>query len=105
MSENYPITFEGVFVGRYKKRLILRQSKLEDLIDLFNQAIPPYDEGCLEITRINLNTGRIKFMKKITYCNELYFYKKEIKQENSNMKELKEQLKDLELYRLRWSKK
>jgi len=105
MSENSPITFEGVFVGRYKKRLILRQSNLEDLIDLFQQTIAPYDEGCLDIKRINLNTGRIKSVKKITFCNELYFHKEEKKQENPNMEELKEQLKDLALYRLRWAKK
>jgi len=105
MSENSPITYEGVFVGRYKKRLILRQSKIEDLIELFITSIAPYDEGCLDINRINLDTGRLKFVKKINFCNELYFYKKEVKQENPNMKELKEQLKDLELYRLRWSKK
>ena len=105
MSENSPITFEGAFVGRYKKSLILRQNNIEDLIDLFQQAIPPYDEGCLEITRINLDTGRIKFIKEITFCNELYFYNKKIEEEDPNLKELEEVSKDISLYRLRWSEK
>lgn len=105
MSENCPITFEGAFVGRYKKSLILRQNNIEALIDLFQQAIPPYDEGCLEITRINLNTGRIMFIKEITFCNELYFYNKKNEEDDPNLKEPKETPKDLSLYRLRWSEK
>ncbi len=94
------ITFEGMFEGRIKERLILRQNNLEDLISLFVQAISIDDEGILEITRINTRTGRITSVKTILFLNDLSLYEE-------NPKEvLMGNFRDsLNLYRLRWSKR
>ena len=94
------ITYEGLFEGKLKERLILRQNRLEDLISLFTQAIPPDDEGVLEITRINKDTGRITPVKTILFINELKLHDddpKEILMGNFR--------NSLNLYRLRWSKR
>ena len=94
------ITFEGLFEGKLKERLILRQNSLEDLISLYIQAIPSDDEGVLEITRINTKTGRITPIKTILFINELKLVEEDPKEllignfRNS-----------LNLYRLRWSKR
>ena len=94
------ITYEGLFEGKLKDRLILRQKTLEELTSLFTQAIPPEDEGVLEITRINLATGRTTVIKKILFLNELYLNEEEPKELLiGNFRE------SLNLYRLRWSKR
>ncbi len=107
MYINNSITFEGIFEGKLKKRVILRQDELEDLLSLFEKIISDDDEGILEITRINLKTGRLTPYKRIMFLNKLSFTNQEkLKEKNSQSSQSNKEynLDELSLYKLRWSK-
>ena len=77
MKEKEYITYKGVFEGKITKRMTIQRKKLDDLINLFDNNLPPNEEGVLRIYKKNLLSGEQVFIKKISIINSLFLTREE----------------------------
>ena len=77
MKEKEYISYKGVFEGKITKRMTIQRKKLDDLINLFDNNLPPNEEGVLRIYEKNLLSGEQVFIKKISIINSLFLTREE----------------------------
>jgi hypothetical protein len=77
MKEKEYVSYKGVFQGKKTKRMTIRRKQIDDLINLFENNLPPDEEGVLRIYEKNLLTGEQVFVKKISIINSLFLTREE----------------------------